>query len=390
MKKTLVALAAFASVSAFAQSAVTISGIVNYGINNATTQPSTSTSNQQWGGLKGDRNKLSFDVTEDLGGGLSTIAKLEARFNLASGQTGYANGAASTLGASGTTLFEQTMIGIKSAQFGEIKMGRFTNTLGAYDFSVFEDSKFGTNASQASYGRHNSQIQFTSPTISGFTLSAVGANFANNKWGQGTGGWGFLNGVDYSVYSATGFSNFGAATLTYANGPLVAQFAKLQGFFNDKATRIGANYTLASGVKVYGGFYNQQGNVGQVISTLTASYTVPVAAVANTAAGLAAGTTTGMAEHSATELGLMVPVGQFNLRAGMVRNSKDLLIGQSDGTTKAEKIGMGVEYNLSKRTQVQYQRSTVKTGIAVGNGTLGGGFGYTTGSTSGMYLQHSF
>lgn len=376
--------------SAFAQSAVTISGIVNYGINNATTQPSSSTSNQQYGGLKGDRNKLSFDVTEDMGSGMSAIAKLETRFNLATGQAGYANGAGSTLGASGTTLFEQTMVGIKSAEFGEIKMGRFTNTLGAYDFSVFEDSKFGTNASQASYGRHNSQIQFTSPTISGFTLSAVGANFANNKWGQGTGAWGFLNGVDYSVYSATGFSNFGAATLTYANGPLVAQFAKLQGFFNDKATRIGANYTLASGVKVYGGFYNQQGNVGEVLSTLTASYTVPVAAVANTTAGLTAGTVTGMAAHSATELGLLVPVGQFNLRAGFVRNSKDLLIGQSDGTTKAEKIGMGVEYNLSKRTQLQYQRSTVKTGIAVGNGTLGGGFGYTTGSSSGMYLQHSF
>jgi len=378
-------------VSAFAQSAVTISGSVNYGVNNATTAPAVGTSNQQWSGIKGDRNRLSFDVTEDMGGGLSTIAKLETRFNLQSGAAGYPNGAASTLAAGGTTLFEQTMIGIKSAEFGTLKMGRFTNILGVYDYSAFEDSKFGSNASQAAYGRHNQQVQVESPTINGFTVGAVGAGFQNNKYGQLTQGWGFMNGINYSTYSATGFSNFGAATITYANGPLVAQCAKIQGFFNDKNTRIGANYTLASGIKVYGGFYQQQGNIGQVLSNLTADYgATPGSAVANNAAGVTAGTVTGMAEHSATELGLVVPAGKWNLRAGMVRNSKDLLIGQSDGTTKAEKISLGAEYNLSKRTMVMAQRSTVKNGTAVANTSIGQGFGYTTGGSSGLYLQHSF
>jgi predicted porin len=285
---------------------------------------------------------------------------------------------------------EQTMIGVSSKEFGTLKMGRFTNSIGVYDYSVFEDSKFGTNASQASYGRHNSQIQFTSPTISGFTLSAVGANFANNKWGQGTQGWGFLNGVDYSVYSATGFSNFGAATLTYANGPLMAQFAKLQGFFNDKATRIGANYTLASGAKIYGGFYQQQGAVGTVLSDITtATFTDGKQLTAASATGTKLGTATGMAEHSATELGLLVPVGQFNLRAGWVRNSKDLAVGVTDGSTKAEKISFGAEYNLSKRTQVQIQKGSTKTRLTVANASAGGA-GFTTGSMSFLGLQHSF
>jgi len=381
-------------VSAFAQSAVTISGTVNYGVANATTGTGLSAGapQQQWGGLKGDRNRLSFDVTEDMGGGMSTIAKLETRFSLQSGQAGYQNGAANTTVAAGTTLFEQTMIGIKSSDFGTLKMGRFTNILGVYDYSVFEDSKIGTNASNASYGRHNAQVQIESPTINGFTVGAVGANFFYNKYGQNTAGWGFMNGIDYSAMSATGQSNFGAATLTYVNGPLVAQYAKIQGFFNDKATRIGANYTLASGTKFYGGFYNQQGNVGQVIYTWTAAQaasTYGTGAMSTTTDGKASG----MSEHSATELGLMVPVGQWNLRAGWVRNSKDLAIGINgttlEGTTKAEKISFGGEYNLSKRTQIIAQRANVKNGLLVGNGS-GGGFGFTTGSTSFLGLQHSF
>ena len=390
MKKTLVALAAFASVSAFAQSAVTISGIVNYGLSNPTSYGASTSQNMAFGGLKGDRNKLSFDVTEDMGGGLSTIAKLEARFQLQSGQTGYASGAATPLAAAGTTLFEQTMIGIKSAQFGTVKFGRFTNAIGTYDFSVFEDSKYGTNASQASYGRHNAQVQYDSPTISGFTLSAVSANYRYNGWGQGTTGWGFADGVDYATYSATGLSSLGAGLVTYSNGPLVAQYAKIQGLFNDKATRIGANYTLASSMKLYGGFYNQQGAVGTIFQALSTANSVngsipKTAAVAKT----------GMAEHSATELGLMIPVGQWNLRAGWVRNSKDIEVGTTNGDTKAEKISYGAEYNLSKRTMIIAQKGSVKNGVSFASAASstsisGGGFGYTQGTMSFVGLQHSF
>jgi len=392
MKKTLVALAAFASVSAFAQSAVTISGTVNYGVKNLTTTPvglDTATyanqplsSNQQWGGLKGDRNRLSFDVTEDLGGGMSTIAKLETRFQLQSGQAGYANGAAATSGASGTTLFEQTMVGIKSNDLGTVKFGRFTNVLGTYDYSVFEDSAFGTNAANASYGRHNAQMQYESPSMSGFTVGAVGANAMYNKYGQTTQGYGFVGAIDYARYSASGLSNMGAGVITYANGPIVAQFAKIQGFFNDKATRVGVNYTLASGTRVYAGAYNQQGNVGEVNTSVSGAQKT---AASDAGGGLA----TGLQAHSATELGLMVPAGQFNLRAGWVRNSKDLAIGVSDGSTKAEKISFGAEYSISKRTMVIAQKGSVKNGLNVANQSAQGS-GFTQGSMSFLGLQHSF
>jgi len=388
MKKTLVALAAFASVSAFAQSAVTISGIINTGYHNPVT------GGQEFGALKGDRDRLTFDVTEDMGGGLTTLGKLEMRFNPRSGATYYGGGAGSTLAANGVTLFEQAMIGVKSSAFGSVKFGRFTNWVGTYDYSVFEDSKYGTNASNAAYGRHNAQAQYDSPTINGFTVSAVAANYKYNNWGQGNDGSGFASGINYALWSATGLSNMGSGGVTYANGPLVAQYAKIQGLFNDKATRIGANYTLSNGIKVMAGFYNQQGNVGEVLAGMSTANSVngsiPVAGVpATTQTGLA----TGMAAHSATELGIMVPAGAFNLRAGWARNSKDLAIGINgtalEGTTKAEKISFGAEYNLSKRTMFMVQKGSVKNGLLAAHPTAGG-YGWATGSMTFMGLQHSF
>ena len=381
--------------SAFAQSAVTISGIVNTGYHSPSSYGAAASAGQEFGALKGDRDRLTFDVTEDMGGGLTTIAKLEMRFNPRSGATYYGGGAGSTLAANGVTLFEQAMIGVKSAQFGTVKFGRFTNYIGTYDYSVFEDSKFGTNASNAAYGRHNAQAQFDSPTINGFTVSAVAANYKYNNWSQGNDGSGFAGGINYALWSATGLSSMGSAGVTYANGPLVAQYAKIQGLFNDKATRIGANYTLANGIKLMAGFYNQQGAVGQVLGGMSTANSVngsiPVAGVAaTTQTGLA----TGMAEHSATELGIMVPAGQWNLRAGWVRNSKDLAVGINgtalEGTTKAEKISYGAEYNLSKRTMIMAQKGSVKNGLLAGHATTGGGYGWTQGSMSFVGLQHSF
>jgi len=173
MKKTLVALAALAATSAFAQSTVTVSGIINYGMSNDVTKTTA------YGGLKGDRNNLTFGVVEDLGGGSNVTATAQFRFNSGSGAAGYANSANSPDVGLGATQFEQTAIGYNSPM-GNVRVGRFTNVLGAYDYSVFEDSKYGTNASRAAYGRLSNQIQISTPVISGFQGFLVGAQGATN------------------------------------------------------------------------------------------------------------------------------------------------------------------------------------------------------------------
>ena len=374
MKKTLVALAAVSAVSAFAQSAVTISGIVNYGV-----QRSGATGVQTLGGIKGDRNNLTFDVKEDLGGGTNAIAKMQFRFNSQDGTTGYA----STSGyeySNSASLMEQTMIGLTSASLGTVKFGRFTNDLGTHDFSVWEDSKMGTNASHAMYGRLSGTVQYTSPNISGFTFSAINAKAANNCWGNAGGatGGGLITGINYCTYSSTGINNFGAAAITYANGPVLAQVATIGGLYGDKDTRLSLRYTLASGTNLYVGQYKQSGTVGGLLSLVSQTYsTVPVAT----------STTYGIQGHTATELGVSIPVDAFTLRAGYLTNNNDLDVSKSDGTTKLSKVSLGGEYNLSKRTMIMVQGGKVSN---TSSALYAGGSLWTAGASYFVGMQHSF
>lgn len=343
MKKTLVALATLASVSAFAQN-VTITGGVNYGVTRA------AAGTQSFGSLKGDRTYLSFDVSEDLGGGSTIISRAQMRFNSSNGATWGSNTANSTELGKGATLMEQVMVGWANSNTGTLKFGRFTNDLGTHDFSTFEDSPIGTNASQAMYGRLSGQIQYTSPTVAGFTVSALQADAQANTWIASPGG-GLLTGINYSTYSNTGHTNFGAAIVKYENGPLLLQGASIGGLVGEKATRLSARYTLGSGAKIYYGSYKQSGTVGVLLSTMptTATYTMPVKY----------SSTAGLQEHTSTELGFAVPVGQVTLRGGYVTNNNDLEIGKSDGTTKASKVALGLDYNLSKRSMIIIQGAKV-------------------------------
>jgi len=377
MKKTLVALAALSAMSAFAQSAVTISGSVNYGV-----QRSGATGVQTLGAIKGDRNNLSFDVKEDLGGGTNAIAKMQFRFNSQDGTTGYA----STSGyefSNSASLMEQTMVGLTSSM-GTVKFGRFTNDLGTHDFSVFEDSKFGTNASNAMYGRLSGTVQYTSPTVSGFTVGLINAKAANNCWGSpgGATGGGLVTGVNYCTYSSTGINNFGAAVITYANGPVLAQAATIGGLYGDKDTRLSLRYELSNGTKLYAGQYKQSGAVGLPIQAVSATYnTAPVAIT----------TSMGLQAHTSTELGVSVPVNQFTLRAGYLTNNNDLAYSSgtatADGTTKVSKFSLGGEYNLSKRTMIMAQGGKVSNSTA----TLAGSNAlYTPGNSYFVGMQHSF
>jgi len=379
MKKTLVAIAALSAASAFAQT-VAITGGVNFGMFRAETGAQT------FGSLKGDRTYLSFDVTEDLGGGSTVISRAQMRFNSSNGATWGSNTANSTELGKGATLMEQAMIGIANSNTGTLKFGRFTNDLGTYDYSTFEDSPIGTNASQAMYGRLSGQAQYTSPTVAGFTVSALQADAQANNWIASAGG-GLLTGIDYSSYSKSGFNNFGAAIVKYENGPLLAQAASIGGLMAEKATRIGVRYTLANGTKIYYGSYKQAGNVGELNANMgtTALYTMPVKYSA----------TAGLQSHTSTELGFAVPISNITLRGGYVTNNNDLAIGVTDGTTKASKIAVGLDYNLSKRSMIILQGSKVSNSsyaLATGGSGLYGvsGASGTGGSAYFVGLQSSF
>jgi len=383
MKKTLVAIAALASVSAFAQSTVTVSGIVNYGMHNDVTKTTS------YGGLKGDRNNLTFGVVEDLGGGSNATATLQFRFNSGTGAAGYSNTGASSEAGAGATQFEQVAIGYNSP-IGNVRVGRFTNAMGVADVHVFEDSKYGTNAARAAYGRLSNTLQITTPSFSGLQASLIGAQGSSNKWGNpgGVTGAGFVSGVDYSgqifanANGSKGTQDFSSIVLNYTNGPLFVQYADINGIAYEKATKLSATWN-ANWAKFYVSQYNQKHDIGTSAAT-TAAYNAVTTAVG-----------TGLAAHKSTEYGVSAPFGQFTLRAGLQTNDKDLAIGTTDGSTKVKKTTIGAEYALSKRTQLQYQRSNVTNGVtkaanAAAWDAIGGGFGDSTGSAYFVGIQHSF
>jgi len=379
MKNTLVALAALSTLGAYAQSTVQISGILNAGVARSNAGVLSV------GGLKGDRNNITFDAVEDMGNGTKALAKIQFRPNIADGTTSYTSTAASTESYAGGSLTEQIMAGLSDSTLGTIKVGRFTNDIGTHDFSVFEDSKHGTNASAAAYGRMSGQVQWTSPTIAGFTVSAINAKAkANCYTPAGGAGFGTASGIDYCTYSATGINNFGAGVLTYANGAWLLQGASIGGLYGDKNTRLSARFTMGDGTKLYYGMYKQSGAVGTLLSTMstTALYTMPVAYNA----------TYGWQSHTATELGVSKPVGAFTFRAGYLLTNNDVgyttsAAAVTDGTTKISKYSLGAEYAFSKRTMLMTQvgkASNSSAAVAVG------GAQFSSGQTYFVGMQTSF
>ena len=364
---------------------MTVSGIVNYGMHNDVTKTTT------YGGLKGDRNNLTFGVVEDLGGGSNATATLQFRFNSGTGAAGYSNTGASPQVGAGATQFEQVAMGVNTP-YANVRVGRFTNAMGVADVHVFEDSKYGTNAARAAYGRLSNTLQITTPTFMGVQAALIGAQGSTNKYGNpgGVTGAGYITGLDYSKLTqagangVVGVNDFSALVINYTNGPLFLQAATINGIAYEKATKIAGTWN-AGWAKFYAAQYNQKDDIKANGPTAAFDGVVlPAAGFTSNGAG------SGLAAHKSTEYGVSVPYGNWTGRLGLQTNNKDLDIGVTDGSTKVKKTTIGAEYALSKRTQLQYQRSNVKNGVAATNPAIGGGFGDSTGSAYFVGLQHSF
>jgi len=378
MKKTLVALAALAATSAFAQSTVQIAGILNTGFK----VDQTGTMSQ--GYLKGDRNNVNFTVKEDLGGGNDLTGFFQMRWNPANGAASYYNGSNSPSFSNGSSLMEQSSVAYNSASFGQVRVGRFTNAWGVADVHAFEDSGYGTNSSLAVHGRYSGQFQYSTPVMGGLQLQAVHAAAAANKFVSAPGG-GYVAGVDYSKQQQTGKnignSDYYALVANYRNGPLYLFAGSIQGITYDKHTKIGGTYDFGS-FKLYANQHNQKDDIA-ITSNIAATGDASVAAQTAGASG------TGMKAHKATEIAVVVPLGLWTARAGILTNDKGLDIGDTTDATKAKKTSIGAEYALSKRTTLMYQRANIKNGVAASSTTALGGF-YGTGNVYWFGVNHNF
>ncbi len=295
MKKTLIALAALAaSGAAFAQSSVTLFGIVDVNIRNVRQGGDNLTSLSQDGIAS---SRLGFRGVEDLGGGLSAGFWLEGAINPDTGTPGGLN-------------FQRRSTVSLLGGFGEVRLGRdYTPTF--WNHTVYDP--FGTNgvgSSLNTFGAGN-------PLGSGAT-TAVRANNTIAYFTPNLGGFGAQ--IQYS-FKETSLSNdpneYAGIRLTYAAGPLSVALAtasegsniQTQSF---KRTNLGASYD-------FGAFK-------------------PMAQFTQAKFGAA------RLNHYL--IGVVAPVGPGNLKASYVRSDYNAAAGDND----ASQIAIGYDYNLSKRT----------------------------------------
>jgi len=239
MKKTLIALAALAVVSAAsAQSSVTVYGTLDVGFGGATLNGVESKFQQQ--ASYNSTSNIGFKGTEDLGGGL------KANFGLETGGLTMEDGV-----AAGLNFTRASWVGIEGA-FGDVKMGRITSkataAMAQFDFNGTSGSSALNNAGLSAvtwYGssRRSSQLQYTK------AFGDVTVHFANTLDSD-------------SAAPAAGLTNKNRTTfgVTYAKGPLAAavvtETANTDAVGARSAYAVGASYDLGT-VKV-AATYNQR------------------------------------------------------------------------------------------------------------------------------------
>ncbi|HEY1608713.1 MAG TPA: porin [Paraburkholderia sp.] len=243
MNKKIIVAAALSAVAAtaHAQSSVTLYGMIDSGIVYTNNQgggsawqvQSSMLSSELWG-LKG---------SEDLGGNLHAIFRLENGFNLQNGKTTYA----------GTMFGRQAYVGLQSDTYGTLTLGRqydaVVDMLGPVSMAANGD---GNNLAAHPFDNDNiddsfyidNSVKYASPTVHGLQAEAL-YGFSN-----AAGGFSDNRAYSFGATYGNGPLNLAAAYLQLNNGSLSSGGAvSSNDFVNFPAARqrvmgVGGNYTF--------------------------------------------------------------------------------------------------------------------------------------------------
>ena len=345
MKKTLVALAALAVVSAAsAQSTVTLYGVVDMGVN--TLKDSTPVGDLNKTGVQQgtmSNSRIGFKGTEDLGGGLKANFVME--FAALPDET--AQNMANRLGTVGL-----------SGNFGAVTIGRqytpYHNVQLAMDLAGNLNATPGyiVNNHNFNGGRASNSVNYSSPSFGGFTAAAqVGAGTAAATGTESVVGGGA---------QAEG-KNFGLSGI-YAAGPLVAGLA-----YNDitNPNALVSGVGLITGGPILVGFGAGSTEVKVWAAGASYDFTVVKASLAYsrlTDTKIAA--TASDLTSNGYNFSVAAPFGATTLVANLGRAT----VKQDSSTTDATITGyqLMANYALSKRTTAYatYGHDTLNTAAA--------------------------
>ena len=353
MKKSLVALAALAATSAFAQ--FSIDGVFDVGYQNVNYKGNKVTG---MAGNGSSTSQINFRGTNDLGGGLKATFRVETDWNTVSNManTGVAastnqlaGAEATSINGSGGTFGNGEIRGGLVGGFGEVHGGAVNyNTLGTYltgqPFGTAIGSGFRTfyinDAQATSQVRAENALRYVSPSFSGLTVSAY------KSWKQTkaaavttastvTGLLGQANAFSTSIgaYDQIGTTEIG---LNYANGPLAVSYSSLKQDF--------------VGVQAAGSSSAAAGGTISTINTLGANYAFGATKVfllnqtnkTDTSSTNNKATTVSLT-HTMDKIVLMAQTGSLKNAAG----------------TKSTLTGLGLDYNLGKTTAVYVRYESI-------------------------------
>ena len=403
MKKTLVALAAVSAVSAFAQSTVTVTGIMDAGYYTGKLYGQAFNVVNNNGART---TAIKFIGDEDIGGGLHAKFQFEVDPSLTANDKNLFNnnsingsnltmttsGSVTTATGTQTTLYTAngtaqgsnnaaaaqpglvgagySYIGLAGG-FGEFQFGTInTATLTAFTtntqmFGTAVGSGYGSGL-YGKYTRYENSMMYQSPTFNGLNARVLYAPGNDSQYGTTTTGV-VLRRSQNSEYA-----------VSYNQGPISGTAAQI---------RVVSSPNEASGAN----------NINTTITTVGAKYNFGVASVAAgiqtvRADGATAAT---MTDTSANNISVQVPMGAMRLAMNIGKyNSNTAATGLvAQGTNKFTAVG--VQYDLSKRSflYATYEKATMAANdfaTVVVNGAAGSTSTSPSRNVTVVGISHSF
>ena len=252
-KATLVLGLLAASMSAaWAQSSVTMYGIVDAGLRySSNANPGGAKKLMSNSGMS--QSRLGFNINEDMGGGLRAIANLEHRLSLDTG---------TTAGSSPAGVFWfQSWVGLASNDFGIVTLGRQYNILFDLNASTFSSYKYSTYIDQYKpelgmtlNNRQDNMVKykFITGPITGELQVSAGENSAVDKSAGGAlkysdGAWAFGGGyleTEGATAATSGGKKVKGTMLggAYSAGPIYINLSWMKNKFDAGANVLAATY----------------------------------------------------------------------------------------------------------------------------------------------------
>jgi predicted porin len=388
-------------VSAFAQSSVTLSGLVDAGYQSLNIRGAKVTNSAGSNGSA--TTALIFAGTEDIGGGLKASFQYEIDPSVVetSSKTAGTSATGTTSNVTSSAGNGQSFIQL-AGNFGSIKFGTpNTSTLSANgDGNQGFGTAIGSGYRVSSFDavRFQNTLRFDTPTFSGF--SAAYLTGAKNDKQANAGTAGFTGNVQNQAQGRDEVSEISAA---YANGPLSVRYADLlikqyagvdvtTGTIAAAGTLVQPTWTAGTGAEfklktlsakydvnkdLSVSYFNQKTDSEVLKATKTSANTGATAQFARKASGIAASYTVG--------------AYKFMVNRAQVKVGDETGTGTVDNT-KTTVTGLGLDYALSKRTTayVRYEKDDDQAKVRAVTGYTASPSTNTDYTATAIGIRHTF